>query len=131
MRSRSSTVPIVQSVGPMRSIVAFGTTIRIRTVAASRRTRAAVARGTCRTGRGARARRARSPRSRTGAFRRPRSRLQSNTVDQRGVRGEATLRRRDGDVLAAQDLRMIDGDSVKCVTLGHAGCDVTGTLGAS
>jgi hypothetical protein len=41
------------------------------------------------------------------------------------------LRRRDSDALATQDLGMIDGNSVKRVTLGHAGRDVTGTLGAS
>ncbi len=56
---------------------------------------------------------------------------QPHSVDQRGIRREPALRRRDGDFLAAQELRMIDGNSVKRVTLGHAGCDVTGTLGAS
>jgi hypothetical protein len=34
-------------------------------------------------------------------------------------------------VLPTQDLGMIDGNSVNRVTLGHAGCDVTGTLGAA
>ncbi len=57
--------------------------------------------------------------------------VEAGTVDQRGIGGEATLRRRYGNRLAAQHLEMIDGDSVDGVTLGHAGCDVTGTLGAS
>ena len=42
MRSRSSIVPIEHSVGPMRSMVALGTSMRIRTVGASQRTGAAV-----------------------------------------------------------------------------------------
>ena len=56
---------------------------------------------------------------------------EASAVDERRVGCEATLRRRNGDVLAAEHLRMIDGDSVNGVTLGHADRDVTGTLGAS
>ena len=58
-------------------------------------------------------------------------RVEASAVDERRVGGEATLRRRHRDVLAAQHPEMIDGDSVDGVTLGHAGRDVTGTLGAS
>jgi hypothetical protein len=50
---------------------------------------------------------------------------------ERRVSSEPALRRRDGDDVATEDLGMIDGNSVNGVTLGHAGCDVTGTLGAS
>ncbi len=85
---------------------------------------------TCRTGRGVRGRPNRCSTNRRGACRRPRG-VEASSVDERRIAGEATLRRRYGDVLAAQHLGMIDGNSVNGVTLGHAGRDVTGTLGAS
>ena len=56
---------------------------------------------------------------------------ESHTIDERSIRSEPSLRRRDADALAAQHLRMIEGNSVDGMTLGHAECDVTGTLGAS
>ena len=57
--------------------------------------------------------------------------FEAGTIHKRSVGREAALRRRDGDRLATQELAVIDGDSVDGVTLGHAGRDVTGTLGAS